>query len=124
MRKKYLALSSADEKYLKSIVSKGQLPARVFKRAMALLQLQPCNILRAAAEALNVTHQPVAVWYDNYLSNGLKTLNEKHRTGRPVIIDDKSRATNTALACSTQPEGHARWTLRLLADKAVEPGIL
>ena len=28
--------------------------------------------------------------------------------------------TLTAIACSTPPEGHARWTLRLLADKVVE----
>jgi hypothetical protein len=35
-----------------------------------------------------------------------------------------ARAKITALACSTAPEGHARWTLRLLADKAVEFGLV
>jgi putative transposase len=123
MRKKYLALSSADEKYLKSIVSKGQLPARVFKRAMALLHLHQGKTLRSAAEALDVTHQAVAIWRDNYLSNGLKALDDKPRSGRPIIIDGKSRAKITALACSTPPKGHAKWTLRLLADRVVELGI-
>ncbi len=35
-----------------------------------------------------------------------------------------ARAKITALACSQAPEGHARWTLRLLADKAVELGFV
>lgn len=124
MRKKYLALSRADEKYLRSIVSKGQSSARLFKRAMALLHLNQGKTLCAVAEALDVTHQSVARWRDNYLASGLKkALEEKPRSGRPTIISGKNRARITALACSTPPEGHARWTLRLLADKVVELGI-
>jgi hypothetical protein len=34
------------------------------------------------------------------------------------------RARITALACSQAPQGHASWTLRLLADRAVELGIV
>jgi hypothetical protein len=30
----------------------------------------------------------------------------------------------TALACSNPPEGYERWSLRLLADKAVEPELV
>lgn len=51
-------------------------------------------------------------------------LSEKPRSGRPVEIDGTQRAKLTALACSTAPRGHARWTLRLLADKAVELGLV
>jgi putative transposase len=123
MRKKYLALSRAEEKNLRSIVSKGQSSARLFKRAMALLHLNQGKTLCAIAESLDVTHQSVARWRDNYLANGLKALEEKPRSGRPTIISGKSRARITALACSNPPEGHARWTLRLLADKVVELGI-
>jgi putative transposase len=123
MRKKYLALSRAEEKYLKNLVSKGQSSARLFKRAMALLHLNQGKTLCAVAHALDVTHQSVARWRDNYLSSGLKALEEKPRSGRPTIISGKSRARITALACSNPPEGHARWTLRLLADKVVELGI-
>jgi hypothetical protein len=39
-----------------------------------------------------------------------------------VVIDGPQRAQVTALACSTRPRGRARWTLGLLADKAVELG--
>ena len=37
-----------------------------------------------------------------------------------MVIDGPQRAKITARACSTPPPGHARWSLRLLADKAVE----
>jgi hypothetical protein len=47
-------------------------------------------------------------------------LQDKPRTGRPVEIDGKQRAQVTALACSEPPEGYARWSLRLLADKVVQ----
>ena len=56
-----------------------------------------------------------------YLSEGFDSaLLDKARPGRPVRIDGTQRAKITALACSAPPEGHARWSLRLLADKAVE----
>lgn len=60
-----------------------------------------------------------------YEHEGLEAaLREKPRSGRPVEIDGTQRAKLTALACSTAPTGHARWTLRLLADKAVELGFV
>ena len=58
-----------------------------------------------------------------YLAAGLKAaLHDQPRSGKPCQIDGMARARITALACSTAPDGHARWTLRLLADKAVELG--
>ena len=47
-------------------------------------------------------------------------LHDLPRSGRPVEIDGEQRAKITALACSDPPEGYARWSIRLLADKAVE----
>jgi hypothetical protein len=49
-------------------------------------------------------------------------LEDAHRSGRPIEIDGGQRAKITALACSDAPKGNSRWTLRLLADKAVELG--
>ncbi|MFZ1324645.1 MAG: helix-turn-helix domain-containing protein, partial [Candidatus Contendobacter sp.] len=57
-----------------------------------------------------------------YRREGLAMLQDKPRSGRPVEIDGSQRAKLTALACSEAPAGHARWDLRLLADKAVELG--
>jgi putative transposase len=53
----------------------------------------------------------------------LTCLHDAPRSGRPIAIDGTQRAKITALACSDAPEGHARWSLRLLAEKVVEAGI-
>ena len=47
-------------------------------------------------------------------------LAEALRSGGPQRFDGAQRAALTALACTPAPVGHGRWTLRLLADKAVE----
>ena len=39
-------------------------------------------------------------------------------------VDDKVEAHLIALACSQAPEGHDHWTLRLLAGKVVELGLV
>jgi transposase len=79
----------------------------------------------AIAATLQVTAATVYNLKRRYLADGLATaLHDKPRSGRPVEILGVQRAKITALACSTAPAGHARWTLRLLADKAVEPGLV
>ena len=122
MHKEHIKLSQADHDFLISLTVKGQLPARVFKRATALLQLHQGQTLRVVADSLHVSHKAIAKWRDNYHASGLQALEDAPRSGRPIRIDGKQRAQLTALACSTPPQGHARWTLRLLADKAVELG--
>lgn len=122
MNKEHLELSQADHDFLITMTTKGQTAARVFKRATALLELHRGQTLLAVANSLHVSRQSVAQWRDLYQSAGLQALAEKPRSGRPIRIDGKQRASITALACSQPPQGHARWTLRLLADKAVELG--
>ena len=122
MSDKPFVLTPADQKHLAAITRRGQAKARTFQRASALLQLQAGHTLLQIAEALQVSRQSIARWRDRYLQAGLQALDEKPRSGRPVRLDGKQRARITALACSTPPEGRARWTLRLLADRAVELG--
>ncbi len=49
-------------------------------------------------------------------------LSRKKRETPPIppIFDGEAQARLIALACSTPPAGHARWSIRLLADKVVE----
>ena len=121
-KKHHLTLSATEISSLTSLISSGQLPAKVFGRATALLELSRGKSLMEVATTLSVTYQTVAAWRDTYFERGLDALHDKARSGRPVRIDGRQRAKITALACSTPPEGHARWSLRLLADRAVELG--
>jgi putative transposase len=90
--------------------------------ATALLELDRGKTLRAVAETLDVTYTTVAAWRNGYRTKGLDCLYDAPRSGRPIVIDGAQRAKVTALACSDAPEGHDRWTLRLLAEKVVEAG--
>jgi len=49
---------------------------------------------------------------------------QRESPARTPIFDGEKQARLTALACSTPPEGYARWTLRLLENKVVELGIV
>ena len=122
MQKEHVKLSQTDLDFLTNFLAKGQAPVRVFKRSTALLELHLGKTLSAVATSLRVTPLTVSKWRDAYNSSGLVFLHDKPRSGRPIEISGQERAKITALACSTPPQGRVRWTLRLLADKAVELG--
>lgn len=122
MQKQHVKLSEAERTALVSLLSKGSLQAKVFKRATALLALDRGDTLQAVATTLGVDYNTVATWRDNYQRQGLACLHDAPRRGRPLQIDGLQRAQITALACSTAPAGRADWSLRLLADKVVELG--
>jgi hypothetical protein len=64
---------------------------------------------------------------ETFLTNGLLavlTRKKRETPPTPAIFDGEAQAKLTALACSEPPEGHARWTLRLLAGHAVERRIV
>jgi putative transposase len=123
MKKHHLTLTDHDRFTLETLLSKGSLSARKFKRATALLELDRGKTLQDAASTLGVTYNAVASWRDGYKTTGLKCLDQAPRSGRPTLIDGAQRAKITALACSDAPAGHARWSLRLLAEKVVEAGL-
>ena len=122
MKKQHVQLSEKDRQYLESLLATGELPVKVYRRALALLELDRGKTYTAVAETLNVCNNTVSTWSNNYREQGLLCLHDRPRSGRPVEIDGEQRAKVTALACSDPPEGHARWSIRLLADKAVELG--
>jgi transposase len=108
---------------LQNLGRKGALRARTYQRATALLELERGQTLTAVVRTLGVSYPTVFSWRDQYRTQGLAAaLHDQRRPGRPVVIDGPQRAQVTALACSTRPRGRARWTLGLLADKAVELG--
>ncbi len=123
MKKPHVTLTAADRTSLETMLSKGTLAVKQFKRATALLALDRGKTLHEVANTLHVNYNTVAHWRNGYRKDGLNCLHDAARSGRPIVIDGAQRAKITALACSDAPEGHARWSLRLLAEKVVEAGI-
>ena len=122
MKKQHLTLTASERDQLETLLAKGSLPARTFKRATALLELDRGKTFTDVAATLNLTSVTLAALRDKYSASGLACLHDAPRSGRPIVIDGAQRAKITALACSTAPTGHDRWTLRLLAEKVVEAG--
>lgn len=120
MKKEHVKLSERDRTYLENLLKKGSLAARKYKRAIALLELDRGRTFTEVAEIVGVVIQSVSTWAQKYNESGLEFLTDKPRPGRPTVIDGLQRAKITALACSEAPEGYERWSLRLLADKAVQ----
>jgi transposase len=75
------------------------------------------------AQALNTSPSTVERTRKRFVEGGLaKALNEDPRPGRESKLSEREEAHLIALACSDAPDGHAHWTLRMLADKVVELG--
>lgn len=120
MSKESLGLSEGQRSELEAMRAKGQGSARLFKRVTAILLLGRGTSVAATAEAVGVSQGSVRTWRRRYEAEGVAGLHERPRSGRPIELDGAQRAKITALACSEAPEGYAKWSLRLLADKAVE----
>lgn len=119
-------LTRAERSELGRLTLGGTIGVRKLNRAKILLLADESHESghktdQAIAEKLDVSPATVERTRRRYVETDVKrTLNENPRSGRPPVISGATRAQITALACSTPPEGFGQWSLRLLADKAVE----
>lgn len=122
MKKQYqIRLKLKEKKKLKELLKKGADKARKLTRCRILLLVDEGQTHKFISEALSITSNTIRTICRRYSEEGLESaINEKARPGAPKIFDGKLRARITALACSKPPEGRSQWSLRLLADKAVE----
>jgi putative transposase len=120
MKKEHVTLNETDRAYLENLLKKGKLPAKTYKRATALIELDRSRTFTEVATIVGVSIQTASTWATKYKETGLDFLTDKPRPGRPTVIDGLQRAKITALACSNPPKGYDKWSLRLLADKAIE----
>lgn len=116
-----IKLTKNELRSLTTIITRGTTRARTQTRPRILDLLHRGQHPQAISSALHVSLQTIFNVKRRYLSEGfVSAIFDKARSGRPVRIDATQRAKITALACSAAPAGYARWSLRLLADKAVE----
>jgi transposase len=120
--KKYrVSLTESEREQLSNIARRGKSSARKVKRALILCQADEGLSDEQIAEALLVGASTVSRVRQRFVEEGMESaLNERPRPGQRRKLDGKQEAHLVAVACSQAPAGHARWTLRLLADKVVE----
>lgn len=125
MRQKHyrVRLGKKERLLLQQVVESGEDKARKITRCRILLLADEVKgkTDEEISDALDVCLATVHNIRKRYCREGLKeALNEKPRSGQPSKLNGRVAAKITAIACSTPPDGHARWSLRLLADRVVE----
>lgn len=120
-------LTSAEREKVEGLVNRGKVGAEKRKRAHVLLKADasregPAWSDGQIASALDVSMATIHRTRQAYVEQGLEAVLERKRpTGRQYRkLDGVQEAKLVALACSPAPEGRARWTIKLLADKLVE----
>lgn len=131
MPKRYIVrLSEEEQQYLQDLVSIGKSAAYKIKHANILLNIDvngPGWTDEQAASALSCHRNTVANLRQRLVEQGLEAALQRQpqpRPSRQPICDGDAEAKLIALRCGEPPDGYARWTLRLLADKAVEQEIV
>jgi putative transposase len=116
-----ISLTEDELEELRQIVNQGTHSARMIKRAQILLHSHAGKKPDEISPWLDTCLSTVYNVRHRYVTEGLESaLHEKPRPGQPRKLDLRQEAALTVLACSDAPEGHARWTIRLLADRAVK----
>ena len=129
-RKITIHLSDDQRHILQSYLRSGTHAARLLVRARILLKADAdgpdAGTDEEIAEHLETSRMTVQRVRQQFAREGLDaTLHRKKPTGRTLRkLDGKQEAQLVALACSQAPEGHARWTMVLLADRLVEMDVV
>jgi transposase len=120
-KRQIIQLSKIEQSSLTKILTKKETSAREQTRARVLDLLARTEHPKTIANLFEVGIATVYNIQKRFLDEGFEAaLYDKPRSGKPPTIKPDEKAKITALACSEAPAGYARWTLRLLADKAVE----
>lgn len=132
-KKKYVVeLTKAERERLGKLVSSGTAPARMLNRARVLLKADLKGSDASSwtderiAGALDTSVATVGRVRKRFFRQGIDAALERSLPDRVYerSLDGRAEARLIALACSGPPEGRDRWSMRLLADKAVELGIV
>jgi transposase len=122
--KYHVTLTETEHDELQSLIRSSESSARTQTRARILLltnENQKKKIGEEIASALMCSLPTITAIRRKFVEGGLdNALYDKPRPGAVPKITGEIEAQLTLLACSAPPEGKARWTLQLLADKLVE----
>lgn len=118
-----IVLSTDDRQQLEQCVHRGKANVRTITRARVLLKSADGWSIAAITAALEVSPATVSNVRHHYQVGGLeRVLHDKVQEHRRSVLSGLQAAHLIAVACTPAPAGHDHWTVRLLADKAVEFG--
>src|SRR5262245_55848723 len=131
-KKFVVKLSREERERLDKLIRKGKASAKIILKARILLKADQGEAGEGWSDeeicrALNTNVTMVARLREKLVTEGLDAVLTRKRGETPPIepiFDGERQAQLIALACSEPPAGHARWTIRLLAEHVVERKIV
>lgn len=127
MKKYIVKLTEEERNKLEQIISTGKDSARRILHARILLKADeseegPRWRDEQISEALEASLSTIFRVRQRFVEEGTNAAISRHPGSgiRDPKIDGECEAHLVALTCSAAPDGQARWTLRMLADKMVE----
>jgi transposase len=126
MHKKYIVrLTEEERRQCASVVDKLKGTSQKVKRANILLKADsdgPAWTDQQIADAFRCRRQTVENARKKFVLEGFQqALEHKNpKISRPKALDGKQEAQIIAMRLGEPPKGYGKWTLRLLARKAVE----
>jgi putative transposase len=118
-------LKPLDRTALQKLLAGGSESVRVVKRAMALLKMDGGTSPNKAAAALDMSPETCRMIGYRYMDHGLATaLAERPRPGNPALLNERQKKQLIAIACSSPPNGKARWSTALLAEELIKRKII
>jgi transposase len=126
-----VTLAGEERDFLRGLVKKGNTAGYRIRHAQLLLALDEIPVNASwtddnLGKAYDVHIRTIGNLRKRFVEEGFTAALERTKRETPprIKIDGEAEAKIIALTCSAPPEGRSRWTLKLLADKAVELGIL
>lgn len=126
-----VTLTKTERTELEVLITKGKTQGYRIRHAQILLAVDDIPENREwtdkkIASAYRTTEKSVGNLRRRFVENGFESALERQKRETPpkIKIDGEIEAKIVALTCSDAPEGYSQWTLRLLADKVVELGIM
>jgi putative transposase len=113
-----VSLTPEEREFLQHFVRTGTKKARAIRRARVLLLLDEGHPHEDISSMIGVHRQSIWRTKKRFLEEGLySALSDRPRPGQPRKYHERQEAEIIAMACTTPPKGHKRWTVRLLTEQ-------
>ena len=122
-----VSLTQEERDYLKGIISRGKHSSLQYRNACILINCDEGSYGQKLpneqiAQVLQINPKTVERLKQRFVEEGFEACMDRkpYPAKKEIKADGDFEAHLVALSCSKAPQGYARWSLRMLADKMVE----
>ena len=122
-----VTLTANEREQLQSVMNKGKHSSLQFRNACILLNCDEGEYGQKVsneqiAQILQITTKTIERLKQRFIEEGFEACMDRkpYPEVKEILTDGNFEAHLVAISCSKAPDGYARWSLRMLADKMVE----